>query len=337
MGRLRSRVWRTALALLLSVESAGAQIPVRHAPASADSVDSEPRPPSQDGLDAARDRAQSGSLLEAREQYLLLLRESRAKTAAAESAAARAAAVEAAARAELAALEARLAYVSLLVQGPATAGTRVTCDGQVLPAGSLGVPLPLLPGRHEFRAFSTELESPTVVLTLEPGAVETVSLTLPTPDDEDAWPEIEPMSVDAPPAAAVAPTSLPKDRLRADLAWTDRPYLIAAWASVGVAVVSLGAGSYWAFGSARSDRADALYGDCAPRCTPAEVSQIRLLDDGAAAAARTRTVAAFTLGGVGLVTAGALFFLEQKRVTKARAGRVTPVVGLGYAGLNGRF
>jgi hypothetical protein len=337
MGRVRSRVWRTALALLLSVESASAQIPVRHAPVSADGVDDSESPPApQEGLEAARHRADSGSLLEAREQYLLVLRKSRAKTAAAESAAAHAAALEAAARAELAAVEARLAYVSLLVQGPATAGTRVTCDGQLLPTGSLGVPLPLLPGRHEFRAFSTELESPTVALTLEPGAVETVSLTLPTPVDEDAWPEIKPMPLDAPLAAA-APAPLPKDRLRPELTWTDRPYLIAAWASVGVAVVSLGAGSYWAFGSSRSDRADALYGDCAPRCTPTEISEIRLLDDGAAAAARTRAVAAFTLGGVGLVTAGALFFLEQKRVAKARAAHVTPVVGLGYAGLNGRF
>jgi hypothetical protein len=340
MGRLRSRVLRTVVALLLSTGSVSAQLPVSQAPAAAKVVDaggSQSKPSSRRALEAARDQADSGSLLEAREQYLRLLRESREKTAAAESAAARAAVEVAAAQAELAALEARLAYVSLLVQGPATADTRVTCDGQVLPVGSLGVPLPLLPGRHEFRAFSTDLESPTITLTLEPGAVEMVSLTLPTPADEEEWPEIKPSPFDASaPAPAPAPL-VAKPQPRTAAAWTDRPYLIAAWASVGVAALSFGAGSYWAFSGASSDRADALYADCQPRCSAAEINQIRLLDDGAASSARTRTIAAFTLGGVGLATAGALFFLDQKRESKEQASRLTPIIGLGYAGVNGRF
>ena len=181
MGQIGSGTWRTIAALLLSGGTASAQIPVGPLPKAEAS--------NTTCVEEESER-EAGTLLDARERYLRLLRESRAKAAAAESAAASAVSAEVEARAELSALQARLAYVSVLVQGPAGADTRVTCDGQPLPAGSLGVPLPLLPGRHEFQALSNELESATVVLTLEAGAIEMVSLTLPTPGDETSWPLI---------------------------------------------------------------------------------------------------------------------------------------------------
>src|SRR6478609_4959524 len=144
MGLMGSRIGsaRAGLfavgALLLVARPASAQIPITSSGASptnhAGKADKAAARPNGGGVEAARRRAEAGDLLEARELYRRLLSEARTESDMAESAADRAVANRDTLKAELAAVEDHFAYVSVLVQGSAGADTRVTCDGQPLPA-----------------------------------------------------------------------------------------------------------------------------------------------------------------------------------------------------------
>ncbi|HYQ17511.1 MAG TPA: hypothetical protein VEQ58_17180, partial [Polyangiaceae bacterium] len=241
-------------------------------------------------------------------------------------------------KAELAAVEDRFAYVSVLVQGSAGADTRVTCDGQALPPGSLGVPLSLLPGKHEFQAFGPGVESSKVALNLTPRAVEMVSLTLTDPNAAAPIPATTP-SV-APESEAPTPKSaapLPLDSQQADRrsVWTDRPFLVGAWASVGVAALSFSAGTYWALSQAGNKKADHIYASCATRgCDSSQIQEIEDLDRSAQSSRRVRAIGAFSLAVVGTGAAITLFALDKDAQNRQR---LTPLLGLGYAGLRGRF
>src|SRR6478735_3835390 len=185
MGLLGSRICRVIAGLVLVGGPANAQLPIAQSNAAHEAAKGDKSAaahPANSTVEAARQRAQAGDLIEARELYRRLLRDAREESAVAESAADRAVATRETLKAELAAVEDRFAYVSVLVQGSAGADTRVTCDGQALPPGSLGVPLSLLPGKHEFQAFGPGVESSKVALNLTPRAVEMVSLTLTDPN-----------------------------------------------------------------------------------------------------------------------------------------------------------
>ena len=229
--------------------------------------------------------------------------------------------------------EPRFAYVSVLVQGTPGPDTRVTCDGQALPIHSLGVPLELSPGRHAFQAFSAELESASVALELGPGAVETVMLTLTPPGTETEWRASGPTPAVAPRHGAGAGPD--RDR---GVAWGERPYLVTAWASLGVSALSLGVGTYWALSSASLANGDALYATCNPvGCSGVERARIRQLDDAAESSKTNRMLGAFAIGGVSLATAAVMFYIDGQSRATEQAVQLTPLLGPGYAGLRGSF
>jgi len=225
----------------------------------------------------------------------------------------------------------QLAYISILVQGAASTEVAVTYDGQPLPSGSLGVPLACQPGEHELQAMDGSLASPRVALRLEPGAVEMVSLTL-TP------PGAEPVASSATPRVA-SPPSMPDANAKANSdAWGQRPYLLGAWASVGVAALSFGVGTFFWLSEPHSGKADAIFAACDPTCTASEQAAVMRLDEEANSRAKAYTIGGFAVGGVSLAAAGVFFWLDQHRRSQPReqAG-VTPVWGPTYAGVRGRF
>src|SRR5690606_8024682 len=79
---------------------------------------------------------------------------------------------------ELAALEPRIPYVSVVVQGAGPDPITVNMDEVQIPPTLVGIPRPIDPGDHKFQAFAPGLESNATTITLKEGARETVVLTL---------------------------------------------------------------------------------------------------------------------------------------------------------------
>ncbi|MEO6603218.1 MAG: hypothetical protein ABIQ16_25260, partial [Polyangiaceae bacterium] len=95
----------------------------------------------------ARAQAKLGRLVAAHETYLKITRETLKPNA---PRAFRDA--QAAAELELPALDARLPYVTVTLQGAPSDGVTVQMDSTSLPAAMIGIPLPADPGQHTFKA-----------------------------------------------------------------------------------------------------------------------------------------------------------------------------------------
>ena len=79
---------------------------------------------------------------------------------------------------ELGATEPRIPYVTIKVEGASTDPVVATMDGEQVPPTLVGVPRPVNPGEHRFRAKSGNLESEESSITVSEGAKETVVLAL---------------------------------------------------------------------------------------------------------------------------------------------------------------
>ena len=88
--------------------------------------------------------------------------------------------------------------------------------------------------------------------------------------------------------------------------------------------------------STRQD-ADDLFADCTRErtCTDEKQKEINSIDADADDI-RTRGVVSLVIGGVGLVS-GVTFLLVDSGQSSTASTQVRPVVGLGYAGVAGRF
>lgn len=141
----------------------------------------------------ARAQEKLGRLVKARENYNRVIRE---RIGADSPEAFRQA--QASAQQEVGAVEARLAAVTLTVQGEKGQVT-VTMDGEKVPPALIGLPLPVDPGEHTFQASGTNLKSDPVSVTVTEGGKSAVTLIV----------KSAPGSVDpfAPPATAT--TALP--------------------------------------------------------------------------------------------------------------------------------
>jgi hypothetical protein len=122
-------------------------------------------------LGLARAQVGLGKLVEANETYRRILREPLAPHASAPFVAA----VKSAAR-EDAEIASRLAWVTLVVNGPTTA--EVLLDDVPVSAAALGVPLACNPGAHAVKASAEGFASGTTSFALSEGGKQTVSVTL---------------------------------------------------------------------------------------------------------------------------------------------------------------
>jgi hypothetical protein len=283
-------------------------------------------------LYAARSHAKLGHLVEARELYLTLTRERLPDSAPRAFRDAQQMGEK-----ELADIEPRLPYVSVVVQGGAGATSlRVTRNGEPMPAELLGVPTPVNPGDYSYQALADGMESTATTLKVREGVRETVLLTL------RAIPGyVKPTA--APSAAAPATGSAANGSLTSeppsDSASSDggRPLLIGSLAGFGVAIAGGVVGTVFMLKSKdTANKSDASFGQCDPGCTPDQQRAIQSFDDDSVTQSGIG-IASYIVGGLGLGTGITLLILDQNRSNVASRSNVTPLIGLNYVGVAGRF
>ncbi len=271
----------------------------------------------------ARAQAKLGRLVEAREGYLAIINEGlppRANPVLAQT--------RKDAEQELDLLEPRIPQITVVVQGGKTDGLQVFMDDREVPSALVGIPRPVNPGAHEFYATAVGSESSRNMVTIKEGGQETVILTL-RPSQAAAAPG----PADSAPAQATAatPDSGPSGRQ------------IIAYSALGVGAIGVGVGAlFFAQANSLSNDADNTFAACNPGCTDAQVKDITALDDDAGST-RALSFVGLGVGVVGIATGVTLLLLGDSssedaasRSAELKPG-VRPWVGLGSAGLSGRF
>ena len=287
-------------------------------------------------LYAARAHVKLGHLVEARELYLTLTRERLADSAPRPFRDAQSMGEK-----ELAEVEPRLAYVSVVVQpGAGATAVRVTRNGEAIPAELLGVPAPVNPGEYSYQAFADGMESNSTTVKLREGTRETVLLTL-----RDIPGYVKPKAAEggaasstAAPTAGGSLTSAPPTDAPSS---GGRPLLVGAIAGFGVAVAGGVIGTVFMLKSGEtSDKSDAAFKVCDAAGTCPKGSPLSKEIDAIDADARTQQAIGITslaIGGVGLAAGVTLLIMDQNRSSATSSRSVTPVVGLNYFGVAGRF
>jgi len=276
----------------------------------------------------ARSNAKLGHLVSAQEFYLKLTQERLPSNASKPFRDAQAAGDK-----ELAELEPRIPYVSVMLQGPKAADAQVTRDGEILPAALIGVPHPEDPGTHTFKASATGMESAPMTVTLKEGVRETVTLTLVAVAGATE-------GAAAGAGAAKGNTGFGADA-EADTSSTRGPGMrIAGFSGIGLGAVGVGIGTYFLIKSASTQsKADDLYNQpCMDpidhTCNETEVDSI----DKSASEQRTVGIVSTIAGGAFLTTGIILLVVDSSASRpEPQAARIQPVFGLNYAGLSGRF
>lgn len=291
-------------------------------------------------LYAARSHVKLGHLVEARELYLTLARENLPGSAPRVFRDAQQMGEK-----ELADVEPRIPYVSVVVQGGAGATSlHVTRNGEPVPPELLGIPTPVNPGEYSYQALADGMESTATTVKLREGVRETVLLTLRNiPGYVKPKPTEQPGTTSSTSTAGNASlTSTPPDDT-GPRSGGGRPLLVGAIAGFGIAAVGGVVGTLFLIKSNEtSDKSDALFkactemGTCPNDSTPAAIEIAGVDSD--ESTQRGVAIAGFVTGGVGLATGITLLILDQNRSNAAAKGpSVTPLIGLNYWGVAGRF
>jgi hypothetical protein len=285
----------------------------------------------------ARSQVALGALVRAQESYRKLAREELAPNAPPPFRKA----VEDANR-EMKELEPRLPYVTVTVPGRADAV--VEMDGKRVPPALVGLPLPVDPGAHKFKATAEGL-SKELGVTVKEGERQSVALTLepaqPPAGAGPAAPAASPApsaATPAPAAPAAAPMATPP--VLTGEGKSGSGMRIAGFVGIGVGVVGVAVGTiFLAQSGSKSSEGDKIFNRCDPtpaRCSAAEKAQIDKLDEDAKSSKITMSVVGYSVGVVGLAAGITLLVLAPKsRSTAAR--RVTPWVGYNSLGVQGSF
>jgi hypothetical protein len=269
--------------------------------------------------DLARAQVGLGRLLDARQTYGQIIREGVPPKSPASWPLA-----VADAKREIAALEPRLASLTISVTGPAQAS--VTVDGEPLAASSLGEVRRVDPGRYALRATAAGYRAIEKTVALAEGETLRVALEL------EKEPPMAP-----PPVVTVARPVAPEPVK--DPAWR-KPALVSAFALGGAGIV---VGSVT--GIMAMTKHNQLVTDCPERkCGPDQESNY---DDFHTLG--TVSTIGFVAGGVGLGTGLVLLLLKPRaaeeqgtvpapdRKRTARGASWSPFVGVGAAGVTGSF
>jgi hypothetical protein len=145
----------------------------------------------------------------------------------------------------------------------------------------------------------------------------------------------------ATPATAPGQTLTPPPAAPAESAGSGRGMRIGSYVAFGVGAVGLGLGTYFLVDSRskRSD-ADAKEEECQASgpCLASDplADDIASLDDDARSSL-TLSIVGFALGGAGIATGTALFLASSPKESQHAGIWIQPVIGLGSAGLVGRF
>jgi hypothetical protein len=269
--------------------------------------------------DLARSQIGLGKLVDAHENYSLIIREGVAEGAPQSWVKALADA-----KVEIAQLAPRLPSITITVEGPGT--PRVTIDGAPIAAASLGVKRAIDPGRHEIRALGTGYYTAKKTVSINEGESINVAFDL-----EEAPPDASATTLEEERNSGVVVTF-------AEPAWR-KPTMIAAFA-VGGAGLALGAVT----GVLALRKHGQLSTDCARNiCGPKQRAEL----DNYHTLGQLSTIG-FVVAGVGAAAGTVLLFMrpqpqedeaDSARSSSARNNRVqvSPFLGLGSAGLEGTF
>jgi hypothetical protein len=284
----------------------------------------------------ARSHEKLGQLVRAREAYIKITNEDLPKNAPEPYRAAKKDAER-----ELAALDPRVPSVTITLKGPAPSqpGAAVTMDGQPVPAALVGVPRPVDPGEHRFEASAEGYAAQPVVVRVLEGKSEAAVLEL--------VPTGAPIPLATPVAgAAVAPGPQPPGEPppaappSADKG-SHGPHPLT-WVAFGVGAVGLGLGTVFAITSkSKVDEANGLCNRTGPDgasdwCPPDSAAKASELDDDAKSN-KTLAIVSFVAAGVAIGAGVSLLVTTGKSEEKAAAPSITPYIGLGAAGVRGRF
>jgi hypothetical protein len=265
----------------------------------------------------ARSHEKLGQLVKAREAYLKITRDKLAADAPDAFRQAKTSAEQ-----ELAALEPRIPYLTINVKGQGAESAAVLMDDKEVPKALVGVPYPVDPGEHSLEARGAGVKSKPVKVTVAEGRKESIELAVEsapgsTPPDTGS---------DAGGAADLGTASSGPSGMR-----------IGAYVALGVGVVGAGVGTFFLLrASSKRSEADDLCTLPGGGCPPENQDEINSLDDDADSAT-TIGVAGLVVGGLGIATGVTLFILSSKHESTASKPGIQPWVGLGSAGVSGRF
>ena len=300
----------------------------------------------------ARAQTKLGKLVAAHETYLKITRETLASNAPKAFVSAQDSAEQ-----EQDALDARLPYVTITIQGAQPKDLSVQMDGTALPGAMIGIPLPVDPGEHVFKVASATAVSEPVSVKLAEAVKQTVTLKLRV--IRAAHPAAAAPLPAAAPTATSAPTSAPSDPAPthpeataapiADVNSGERGYglRIAAFVSLGIGTAGLGIGTYYLLKSSDTrDESNKLYQQCiipgGGKCIDPMKTDLILSKDNDASSQSKTGIAALIGGGVGVVTGVTLLIIDASSGSSSKSAQrltphVRPVFGLRSFGLVGTF
>jgi hypothetical protein len=259
-------------------------------------------------------------LLEAKEGYLRLLREPASSSAQVKK-------LRRSAEQELAELDPQIPFVTVEIRGLSPSDTfEVTQDGRPLPPALVGVARPVNPGEHTWRASTGERQNVTETRNIDVGTRDNKVVLLLVP---------EPKAVSSAPVVA-SPSAETRD-LPPQMTSSGGP---PALTYVGLGVAAVGAGVGVGFLLKKSGIEDDIRDDCASTAMSGQPCRetdrrLRLRDD----ADRAGLISAigFIGGGVALTGALTLWLLDSDSGGEAASNELRPWLGLGSAGVSGKF
>jgi hypothetical protein len=221
----------------------------------------------------------------------------------------------------------------------------VLVNGSPINSVLIGVAQPIDPGQHKVEAGATGLRAPVQSVTLGDGERKTVVLKLESVPGAAPLVAVAtaPAATSAPePAAAPPPSSSPApvDQGPAEPADDKSGLRVGSYVAFGVGIVGVAAGTLFTLQSVnKRNEADDKFEECGGEtgCRTGNplADEVAALDDDARSA-QTLGIVGFAVGGVGLAVGTTLFILSSGGGSEKQAG-VVPYVGLGTAGLKGRF
>ena len=224
------------------------------------------------------------------------------------------------AQSQAAALEPRLAKLTISPPAKPVAGLVVTRDGTQIEPGALGIGLYIDAGAHEITAAAPAFEPFARTVTIVDGKTETVAIPAltPKPVATPVTDSSKPATTDrAEPAEAVSPPS------------PTRKYVAIGAGAAGLAAVGVGL----VFGA----KANSTYGDatklCGPDllCSKDDYARGRQLVQDAQSSATVSTI--LVIGGGVAIVAGVVVYLTAPRAQERATARILPVLHDHGAGL----
>ena len=286
----------------------------------------------------ARSQAKLGKFVKARENYNRVVREPVAANAPDAFHKAQEAAQQ-----EVGAIEPHIGSIAVKLVGATAQQVTVTMDGEKVSPALIGVPHPVDPGKHDFKASGPGFEGDPATATVTDGGSASVTIQIhavavaatPVAAPPGAGPAPEPTSPGTAPSTSVdAANGAPATDTGTDS--SAKKLRIPAYVALGVGVVGVGVGTVFMLqGKSKRNKADAVCPN--GNCPTSARDQIGGFDNDANSAEKVGTVG-FIVGGVGIGAGVALLVMSMKKDSgHAEQRSLTPWVGLNSAGVSGRF